>query len=50
MKNTFYDKDEDLELSQIGRYFCGGVMEHARGLTAIYKSYHKLLSQIGSRV
>ncbi|MBT5171683.1 MAG: type I glutamate--ammonia ligase, partial [Candidatus Nitrosopelagicus sp.] len=45
--NTFYDKDEDLELSQIGRYFCGGVMEHARGLTAITNpttnSYHRLV-------
>jgi len=46
-ENTFYDKDEVLELSQTGRYFCGGVMEHAKGLTAITNpttnSYHRLV-------
>ncbi len=46
-KNTFFDKDEPDELSQIGRYFCGGVMEHAEALTAITNpttnSYHRLV-------
>ena len=46
-KNTFYDKDDKEELSQIGRYFCGGVMEHSEALTAITNpttnSYHRLV-------
>ena len=36
-----------MELSQIGRYFCGGVMEHSKALTAITNpttnSYHRLV-------
>ena len=43
-KNAFFDKDDPVELSQVGRYFCGGVMEHAKGLAAITNpttnSYH----------
>ena len=46
-ENTFYDKDADLELSQSGRYFCGGIMAHAKALTAITNpttnSYHRLV-------
>ena len=46
-KNTFFDDNEDLELSQIGRYFCGGIMSHAKALTAITNpttnSYHRLV-------
>jgi glutamine synthetase len=46
-KNTFYDKDDKEELSQIGRYFCGGIMEHSEALTAITNpttnSYHRLV-------
>ena len=46
-KNVFYDKDDDLELSQVGRYFCGGIMSHAKALTAITNpttnSYHRLV-------
>tara|TARA_Y100001949_G_scaffold173096_1_gene178147 strand:- start:4636 stop:6096 length:1461 start_codon:yes stop_codon:yes gene_type:complete len=46
-KNTFFNKDEPDELSQVGRYFCGGVMEHAEALTAITNpttnSYHRLV-------
>ncbi|MEM0217493.1 MAG: type I glutamate--ammonia ligase [Candidatus Nezhaarchaeales archaeon] len=35
-KNAFYDpNDSYAELSQIGRYFIGGLMEHARSLAAI---------------
>jgi glutamine synthetase len=46
-KNAFYDKDDDLELSQIGRYFCGGIIDHSKALTAITNpttnSYHRLV-------
>ena len=46
-KNLFFDKDEKDELSQLGRYFCGGLIEHAKGLTAICNpttnSYHRLV-------
>ena len=45
--NLFYDKDDKDELSQIGRYFCGGILEHARALAAISNpttnSYHRLV-------
>ena len=45
-QNVFYDKDADLELSQTGRYFCGGIISHAKALTAITNpttnSYHRL--------
>ena len=45
--NLFYDKDEKEELSQIGRYFCGGILNHARALVAITNpttnSYHRLV-------
>ena len=35
-KNEMYDeRDEYAELSQVGRYFIGGLLEHARALTAI---------------
>ncbi|GBC68960.1 Glutamine synthetase [archaeon HR01] len=35
-KNLFYDPDDDYaELSQLGRYFVGGLLEHSRALTAI---------------
>lgn len=46
-QNAFYDKDEKDELSQTGRYFCGGIIEHARALSAIVNpttnSYHRLV-------
>ena len=45
--NLFFDKDEKEELSQIGRYFCGGILNHARALVAITNpttnSYHRLV-------
>jgi len=35
-QNTFYDPSDDYaELSQVGRYFIGGLKEHAKSLTAI---------------
>ena len=35
-ENAMYDeKDEYAELSQTGRYFVGGLLEHARALTAV---------------
>ena len=46
-KNLFFDKDEKDELSQLGRYFCGGILNHARALAAITNpttnSYHRLV-------
>ena len=45
--NLFYDKDDKEELSQLGRYFCGGILNHARALVAISNpttnSYHRLV-------
>lgn len=46
-KNIFFDPDDPEEISQTARYFCGGVMNHARALTAITNpttnSYHRLV-------
>jgi glutamine synthetase len=47
-KNAMYDeKDEYAELSQTGRYFIGGLMEHARALVAVacptVNSYKRLV-------
>lgn len=46
-RNTFYDKDSENELSQTARYFCGGVITHAKALSAICNpttnSYHRLV-------
>ena len=46
-KNLFFDQDEKDELSQVGRYFCGGILNHARALVAISNpttnSYHRLV-------
>lgn len=47
-KNEMYDEnDEYAELSQTGRYFIGGLLEHARALTAIccptVNSYKRLV-------
>lgn len=45
--NVFYDENDVDELSQIGRYFCGGIIDHAKALTAISNpttnSYHRLV-------
>ncbi len=46
-ENAFFDKDDPDELSQIARYFCGGIMDHAKALSAICNpttnSYHRLV-------
>lgn len=46
-ENVFFDPDDDDELSQTARYFCGGIIEHAKGLSAIVNpttnSYHRLV-------
>ena len=46
-ENVFFESDSDLELSQVGRYFCGGILNHARALCAITNpttnSYHRLV-------
>ena len=46
-ENAFYDPDDEIELSQAGRYFCGGIINHAKALSAICNpttnSYHRLV-------
>ncbi len=47
-ENAMYDRDDEYaELSQTGRYFIGGLLEHARALTAIccptVNSYKRLV-------
>jgi len=46
-KNLFYDANERGGLSQLGKYFIGGVLRHIRGLVAITcgspNSYRRLL-------
>ncbi len=46
-KNVFFDPDDEIELSQTGRYFCGGIISHAKALSAICNpttnSYHRLV-------
>ncbi len=46
-KNLFWDGNDKDELSQIGRYFCGGIINHAKALTAIANpttnSFHRLV-------
>ena len=46
-ENIFYDPDDEIELSQTGRYFCGGIISHAKALSAICNpttnSYHRLV-------
>ncbi len=47
-KNLFYDQDDEYaELSQIARYFIGGLLEHGRALSAIVSptvnSYRRLI-------
>lgn len=46
--NAFYDADDDYaELSQLGRYYVGGILEHSRALAAIVcpstNSYRRLV-------
>jgi glutamine synthetase len=46
--NIFYDRDDNYaELSQTGRYFIGGILEHASSLAAIVaptvNSYHRMI-------
>jgi len=47
-KNAFYDSDDSYaELSQVGRYYVGGLLSHSRALTAITNpttnSYRRLV-------
>lgn len=47
-RNLFYDEDDEYaELSQLGRYFIGGLLEHSHSLTAIVapttSSYRRLV-------
>ena len=45
--NAFFDIDKNMELSQTGLYFCGGILTHAKALCAISNpttnSYHRLV-------
>ena len=45
--NVFYDADEDLNLSAIGRHYIAGLLEHASGITSItnqwVNSYKRLV-------
>ena len=46
--NIFYDRDDNYaELSQTGRYFIGGILDHASSLAAIVaptvNSYHRMI-------
>jgi glutamine synthetase len=47
-KNAFYDPEDKLQLSEIAYYFIGGLIAHARGMTAItnptVNSYKRLVS------
>lgn len=51
-KNLFYDSNERGGLSQLGKYFIGGVLRHIRGLVAIAcgspNSYRRLLPHFWS--
>jgi len=46
-KSAFFDKDEKYMLSQTARYFIGGILEHAKGMTVITdpttNSYKRLI-------
>lgn len=46
-KNLFYDADDEHQLSDMARWYMGGIMKHARGLTAItnptVNSYKRLV-------
>lgn len=46
-KNMFMDESDEFGLSQTGRYFIGGILEHARGMAAIanptLNSYKRLI-------
>lgn len=45
--NVFYDKEDELKLSQVGRYFLGGLLNHAKAITALtnptINSYKRLI-------
>ena len=51
-KNLFFDPNERAGLSQLGKYFIGGVLRHIRGLVAITcgspNSYRRLLPHFWS--
>lgn len=46
-ENAFFDENAPDELSQLALYFCGGIMDHAKALSAICNpttnSYHRLV-------
>ncbi|AZR74554.1 type I glutamate--ammonia ligase [Anoxybacter fermentans] len=46
-KNAFYDPDDSLGLSEVAYYFIGGILKHARAITAItnptINSYKRLV-------
>lgn len=46
-ENIFYDENDDMKLSQIARYYIGGLIKHAKGIAAIcnptINSYKRLV-------
>ncbi len=53
-ENAFYDKDDQYGLSSTARYFIGGLLEHASGMTAItdptINSYKRLVPEFEAPV
>jgi glutamine synthetase len=53
-ENTFHDANDPLGLSQTARYFIGGLLEHAQGMTAVtdptINSYKRLVPEFEAPV
>ena len=53
-KAVFYDKDDEYGLSQTARYYIGGVIDHARAMTAVtnptVNSYKRLVPEFEAPV
>ena len=49
-ENAFYDPNDEIELSQLGRYFCGGINESCQSTICNLQSNYQLLSQTSARI